>query len=108
MMTKTLQVMNGLKNYTVVTGEGELAALIQREREALKPHECINIDTVTFTEMAGLSSVKAELRYKISVVLTLEVKRLNIETHVQAPRYIDPLSKLLNIDPAHRGDGGKG
>ena len=45
-MQITLQVMNGLKNYTVVTGEGELAALIQREREALRPDECINIDTV--------------------------------------------------------------
>ena len=46
MLTAPLQVMNGLKNYTVVTGEGEVGALIQREREALRPDECCNIDTV--------------------------------------------------------------
>merc|ERR1719305_1791200 len=45
-MRNMRQVMNGLKNYTVNSGEGEVARLIQRERECLRPDQFFDVDMV--------------------------------------------------------------
>jgi len=45
-MRNMRQVMNGLKNYTVNSGEGEVAKLIQKERECLRPDQFFDVDMV--------------------------------------------------------------
>lgn len=38
--------MNGIKNYLVKHGEGDLHGIIERERERLKSTEFLNIDAI--------------------------------------------------------------
>jgi len=53
-MRNMRQVMNGLKNYTVNCGEGEVALLIQRERENLRPDQFFDVDMVLEEVMQSL------------------------------------------------------
>lgn len=46
LMRNMRQFMNGLKNYLVRTGEGELQQLIQLQRSRLRPTELLNVDTI--------------------------------------------------------------
>lgn len=45
------QFMNGIKNYLVKHGEGELEALIERERNQLGKDEILNIDAILETSL---------------------------------------------------------
>ncbi|XP_035827670.1 uncharacterized protein LOC101853809 [Aplysia californica] len=45
-MRNVRQFMNGIKNYLVKHGEGELEDLIERERSKLKVNEILNIDAI--------------------------------------------------------------
>ncbi|XP_064600127.1 uncharacterized protein LOC135466527 isoform X2 [Liolophura sinensis] len=45
-MRNVRQFMNGIKNYLVKHGEGELEALIELEREKLEANEILNIDAI--------------------------------------------------------------
>eukprot|EP00092_Neocalanus_flemingeri_P018925 GFUD01020501.1.p1 GENE.GFUD01020501.1~~GFUD01020501.1.p1 ORF type:complete len:785 (-),score=183.72 GFUD01020501.1:94-2232(-) len=45
-MQNMRQVMNGLKNYLMITGEGELFQLLKLERAKLSPDQFLDLDTI--------------------------------------------------------------
>jgi len=53
-MRNMRQVMNGLKNYLIITGEGELFQLLKLERAKLSPDQFLDLDTILEEVMQNL------------------------------------------------------
>jgi len=53
-MRNMRQVMNGLKNYLIITGEGELFQLLKLERAKLSPDQFLDLDMILEEAMQNL------------------------------------------------------
>lgn len=53
-MRNMRQVMNGLKNYLIITGEGEFFQLLKLERAKLSPDQFLDLDTILEEVMQNL------------------------------------------------------
>ena len=53
-MRNMRQVMNGLKNYLIITGEGELFQLLKLERAKLSPDQFLDLDMILEEVMQNL------------------------------------------------------
>ena len=53
-MRNMKQVMNGLKNYLIITGEGELFQLLKLLKAKLSPDQYLDLDTILEDVIQGL------------------------------------------------------
>merc|ERR1719244_1135318 len=66
-MRNMRQVMNGLKNYLIITGEGELFQLLKLERAKLSPDQFLDLDMILEEAMQNL--IVRPLREHLELIL---------------------------------------
>ncbi|XP_014681579.1 PREDICTED: protein sprint-like [Priapulus caudatus] len=103
-MRNVRQFMNGIKNYLIKHGEGDLQNVIEKERKKLPPNEFLNIDAILegvmhrivirplkqhvyqcFVDEYSHNGSLALLSVSIKYARTLTTQELGIKSHLKPP-----------------------
>lgn len=104
-MRNIRQFMNGMKNYLVKHGEGQLDQMIDRERTKLKPNEFLNIDAILESALHRLV-IKPMKHFLYQLFISeytknnsLKMLSQNIkEAQTKSPQELGVRPELLSID----------
>ena len=110
-MRNIRQFMNGMKNYLVKHGEGQLAQMVQTERAKLKSNEFLNIDALLESALHRLV-IKPLKKFLYQLFIreytkngSLKVLSQNIkEAQKKSPQELGVRQELLPIDSKTMSD----